>query len=61
MAAESNLYSADFTIGLTNGSEYISAINNAASAVITNDEDIEEIFATYEGDCKTLLEEAGAN
>ncbi len=61
MAAESNLYSADFTIGLTNGSEYISAINNAAGAVIANDEDIEEIFATYESDCKTLLEEAGAN
>ena len=61
MAAESNLYSADFTIGLTNGSNYVSNINTAGNAVITNDEDMDETFAVYEQDCKDLLEEAAGN
>lgn len=58
MTAESNLNSADFSIGISNGSDYIKAINDAAAAVIQNNEDIDETFATYEADCEAILEEA---
>lgn len=57
MAAESNLYSSDFSLGLINDQAFIGNIDKAGAAVIENNEDIDDIFATYEQDCKDLLAE----